>query len=67
MMMWPYLAFGLTVVTLTFKILSGSYLRNFNVKAVFCLMGHSLRSVRVLSHGVTFSPWLCQSMFTCHI
>ena len=45
----------LAVVTLTFKILSGPYLRKHKVKNVDSWMGHCLGSVGMLSDGVPFN------------
>ena len=45
--------FDLIVVTLTFKILSGLYLRNHKMQEVELWWGHWLGVVGVQRHGVT--------------
>ena len=47
------LTFDLTVVTLTYKILSGLYLGNHKVQEVDTWWGHCLVVVGVQHHGVT--------------
>ena len=47
------LTFDLGIVTLTYKILSGLYLRNRKVLQVDTLLGHWLGVVGVQRHGVT--------------
>ena len=45
----------LAVVTLTLKVLSGTYPRNSKVQKVYSQMGHWLGSVGMLNHGVTIN------------
>ena len=49
------MTFDVTVVTLTFKRLSGPYLRNCKVKEVGTGMGHWSGSVGLLNHGGMFN------------
>ena len=47
------LTFDLSIVTLTYKILSGLYLKNCKVLEVDTWYGHWLGGVGVQCHGVT--------------
>ena len=49
------MAFDLAILTLTFRILSGPYLRNWCTRLICGSLGTLNNGVGMINHGVTFN------------